>query len=98
MSQLTLVHASSDIPLGVLIELPNCAPLSIQVLLRLPQKLRQTSLSPLMQHSLKLWDSVRYSISLMSHFLPLLPITNNPLFPPWALPATGVCVGDFPRP
>lgn len=29
ISQMTLLHASSDVPLWVLLELPNCAPLSI---------------------------------------------------------------------
>lgn len=58
ISQLSLLHASSNVPLWVLLELPNCAPLLMQALFWLPQKLWPTSLIPLMLHSLKLWNSV----------------------------------------
>lgn len=82
ISQLSMLHATSDIPLWVLLEVPNCAPVPISALLWLPPKMRPPSASPLMIHSLKLWDSIRYSGKLMSPFLPLLPLLNNPMFPP----------------
>ncbi|CAI9558365.1 unnamed protein product [Staurois parvus] len=79
---LSMLHASSDVPLWVLLELPNCAPIQPSALLWLPPALRPISLSPMLLHGLRVWDSVRYSSGLMSPFLPLLPIVNNPLFPP----------------
>lgn len=72
-----MLQTTSDIPLWVLLEVPNCAPVPISSLLWLPPKLRPPSVSPLMAHSLKLWDTVWYSGGLMSPFLPLL---NNPMF------------------
>lgn len=60
---------------------PNSGPTPLSALPWLPYKLRPTSLSPLMRHSLKLWDSVRYSGNLMSPFPPLLPLLNIPWFP-----------------
>ncbi|CAI9590159.1 unnamed protein product, partial [Staurois parvus] len=52
------------------------------MLLWLPPTLRLRALSPILLHGLQVWDLVCYSSGLMSPFLPLLPITNNPLFPP----------------
>lgn len=37
ISQLSMLHATSDISLWVLLELPNCTPISLEVLLWLPQ-------------------------------------------------------------
>lgn len=80
--QLSLLHATFHTPLWVLLELPNCAPIAMPTLLWIPHNLCPSTLSPLMHHSLQVWDSVWYSAWLMSPFLPLLPISNNSLFPP----------------
>lgn len=59
-----------------------CPPITMPTLLWLPHNLCPSTLSPLMHHSLQVWDSVRYYTCLMSPFLPLLPITNDPHCPP----------------
>lgn len=46
-------------------------PIPLSALIWLPHNLQPCTLSPLMQHSLKLWDTVGYSGNLMSPFLPL---------------------------
>lgn len=61
------------------ISAPECT-IPLTALLWLPHKLLSPFLSPLMHHSLKLWDSDRYSGNLMSPFLLILPLFNNPLF------------------
>lgn len=81
ISQLTLLHTSSNVHLWVLLELPSCTPLSIQVLIWLPQKLCPTKLSHLMQHSLMLWDSYDIRAPLCLPFCPFYPLLITP-FPP----------------
>lgn len=82
LSQITMLHASSDISLWVHLEIPTCAPIPVSALLWLPSISCPPSLNPLMTHNLRLWDLVRYSGDLLSPFLQLLPLQNNPLFPP----------------
>lgn len=77
IAQLFMLHSTSDTPL----ELLTSEPILITALLWLPYKLHLPSLSPLKLHSLKTWDSVCYLDNLMSSFLPILLILNNPLFP-----------------
>lgn len=86
-TQLTLPQATSDFPLWLLLKRANCAPIPVSALLRLSHKL-----CPLMRHSLKLWDSVHYSGNLMSPFILLLLLFNNPPFPPgFAQPGSFSC-------
>lgn len=82
ITQLSLLHATFNTPLWFFLELPNCAPIAMPTLLWLPHNLPPLTLSPLLHHSLQVWDPVWYSACLMSPFPPLLPIANNPLFPP----------------
>lgn len=80
ISQPTLLHAILDIALWLLLQLPNCTPIPEWAPLCLLHRVHSPVLGPLMLHSLKLWDSVRYSGNLVPPFLPVLPLFNNPLF------------------
>lgn len=59
--------------------LPNCSPIPVSALLWLPLKLRLSTLSPLLLHSLKLGDSVHYSGNLLS-LSPAPPSVQQPPF------------------
>lgn len=81
ISQLAMLNATQNIPLWVLLELPSCVPTPVSALLWLPHRPHPSPSRPLMLHSLQLWDSVHYSDNLISLFLPLLSLLNNPVFP-----------------
>lgn len=77
---------SRTFPLGLLLELPNCTPIPVSALLWLLHKVHPPALGTLMLHSLKPRESVRYSGNLMTPFLSLLSLFNNPLFLPCSKP------------
>lgn len=82
ISQLSIPYAVLDVPLWMLLKLPNCSLTALQALLWLSRKLHPPFRGPSMMHSLWVWDSVRYSDNLMSpYFAATIHHPQSP-FPP----------------
>lgn len=76
------LYTAQHAPLWVTLETLSCSPVSSHLLLWLSPKSRPALLSPLMSHSVRVWDSTKYSSVLISPHLPLLPLLVSPLFSP----------------
>ncbi|KAM9308203.1 uncharacterized protein PAF06_012368 [Gastrophryne carolinensis] len=85
LAQILAYHEKSDPPCWVAIEAEQCFPQKVENLLWLVPKFRILNHNPIMTHSLQIWDDHKFSCGLASPHLPLLPLWDNPMFPPACL-------------
>ena len=82
IAPLSRLHEKQQMPLWATFDLVDSHPIPLASLPWLPRAHRPPSIGPCLAHSLRLWDSVKYSAGLISPHLPLLCFLHNPLFPP----------------
>lgn len=75
-------HEQHQMPLWATIDLVDSYPIPLASLPWLPLKHWPDTLGPCLTHSLRAWDSIKYSAGLISPHLPLFRLLLCPLFPP----------------
>lgn len=81
IAPLSHLHEKQQMPLWAVIDLVDSHPIPLASLPWLPKAHRPTNIGPCLAHSLRLWDLIKYSASLISPHLPLH-LLHCLLFPP----------------
>lgn len=82
IAPLSHLHEKQQMPLWGFVDLVDAHPIPLASIPWLPKAHCPTNIGPCLAHSLKLWDSIKYSANLISPHLPLLHLLHCPLFPP----------------
>ncbi|XP_018429813.1 PREDICTED: integrin beta-2-like [Nanorana parkeri] len=82
IASIAALHIQLDPPLWTLLEIPYVHPCSLSSIPWLTPIHRPSLLSPILTHTLRIWDSTKYTAALISPHLHLTTLMGNPMFPP----------------